>query len=81
MEIRIKFFAALREIIGKDEIEIEWMEGMTDLTVKAFLQNTFFKAADLFDQSLMAINGKYAESNILIMPDDEIAILPPVSGG
>ncbi len=30
---------------------------------------------------LIAVNGEYAEPDLLLYPNDEIAIIPPVSGG
>ena len=80
MGLRVRFFAALRDKIGP-EIRIEWEQGLTGPEVLRFLKRTFGEVSVLLDHSLIAINGEYKERNVLIGPEDELAVLPPVSGG
>lgn len=81
MEIKVSLFAALREAAGKPEVMLSWKQGMTSRDVVAQLKKDFYPAASLFDASFVAINGNYAEPGMVLGPEDEVAVLPPVSGG
>ena len=81
MQLRIKFFAALREILGTEEIRLDWSRGMTDQDVMNLLKQRFREIAPLLDHSLVAVNGEYTGPAHVLMPEDEVAALPPVSGG
>ena len=81
MQLRVRFFAALREIIGAEEIRLDWNKGMTNHDVMNLLKRRFHEIAPLLDHSLVAVNGEYMEPSHVLMPEDEVAILPPASGG
>ena len=81
MEMKVKLFAALRDGAGADQIQIEWKQGITCRDVLTEIKNRFAFMAALFEKSFIAVNGGYADFSRNLMPEDEIAILPPVSGG
>ena len=81
MEIKINLFAALRDAAGKPEVRIPWKQGMTCLDVVGQLKEKFYLAASLWAVSFVAVNGHYAEAGTVLNPEDEVAVLPPVSGG
>ncbi len=81
MEIKISLFAALRDASGETEVRLPWRQGMTPLDIVEQLQKRFRPAASLFAVSFVAINGQYAEQTAVLEPEDEVAVLPPVSGG
>lgn len=81
MELQIKLFAALREQMGTGEISVPWTENMTELDVMSFLKNEFDGAAPLLERSLVVVNGEQVGPRVSIFPEDEVAVLPPVSGG
>jgi MoaD family protein len=76
---RVRLFAALREIAGASEVEVA---GQTVGEVVA-------AAADMFGErfakvaavSSFVVNGERAAASDPLAPSDEVAILPPVSGG
>ena len=76
MEVRVRLFAALRERAGTDEIAVELPEG-------ARVNDALARLGGLIDgiPVVMAINREYAESDALLAPGDEVALIPPVSGG
>ncbi len=81
MEIKIHLFAALRDAAGKTEVKLPWKQGMTSLDVVEQLKKNFCSTASLLESSFVAVNGNYAERSAVLGPEDEVAVLPPMSGG
>jgi molybdopterin converting factor subunit 1 len=76
---RIKAFGITKDIIGDREMVIE-VEGQTVAALRQKLQNSYPQLAGL--RSLfIAVNSSYAEDGSTIQETDEIALIPPVSGG
>ncbi len=75
--ITIKFFASLREEVGKNELQIEASEQLTI----AKIWNQVCDGIPLPNHVLMAINMEYTDSNALVKDGDEVAFFPPVTGG
>jgi molybdopterin synthase catalytic subunit/molybdopterin converting factor small subunit len=76
MTVRVRLFAALRERAGADEVELELPPGAR---VGDALERLGDLAAGL--PLVMAINREYADADAPLAPDDELALIPPVSGG
>jgi molybdopterin converting factor subunit 1 len=76
MQIRVRLFAGLRERVGVDELELELPDGAT---VADALERLEPVAGDL--QVVMAVNREYAQAGDPLSSDDELALIPPVSGG
>jgi molybdopterin converting factor subunit 1 len=76
MQIRVRLFAGLRERAGVDELELELPDGAT---VADALERLEPLAGDL--KVVMAVNREYADAADPLHPDDELALIPPVSGG
>ena len=81
MEIKINLFAALKDAAGKAEVRLPWKQGMTCRDILEELKKDFYSTASLLEHSFVAVNGNYAELGMNLMPEDEIAVMPPVSGG
>ena len=80
MKYKINLFGITRDIVGSSITEIE-MEQLSDVqAVLGKLRTKFPKLRDI--KSLMvAVNSEYAEGDLLLTENDEIALIPPVSGG
>ena len=81
MRVTVRLFARLRDIAGAAEIDREVPPGATASTVWHELVRDF---PDLgaYERSLStAINADYARMNDAVHEGDEVAFLPPVSGG
>ena len=81
MNIKVNLFAALKDAAGAAEISLPWRQGMTCRDILLELKSSLAPAAFLVERSFVAVNGNYAEPEKYAMPEDEIAVLPPVSGG
>lgn len=77
--IRVRLFAALRELAGESEIEVAGrsVADVTDRLGERFGE----RFAAIAEVSSFVVNGERASSDTPIAEGDEVAILPPVSGG
>jgi MoaE-MoaD fusion protein len=76
VQVRIRLFAALRERAGAGEIELELPDG-------ARVSDALAELAPLTDgvPVVMAVNQEYAAAEAELSSGDELALIPPVSGG
>jgi molybdopterin synthase catalytic subunit len=82
MTVRVRLFAVLRERAGSDSIEVELPEGGTVSDVLERLADEPPLDAVLERMPVrMAVNRAYAADDTRLTPDDELALIPPISGG
>ena len=84
MTVKVLFFASLRDAAGTDELHIDLAEpvlldGLL-ATLEARLDTTGFAALTAKNVRI-AINQVLATGPLLVRPGDEVAFLPPVTGG
>ncbi len=80
MKCRIKAFGISREIVGGRMVEIELPDKQTVAELKNQLFRKYPSLAAL-NSVYIAVNNEYAEEAVLLKEGDEIALIPPVSGG
>jgi molybdopterin converting factor subunit 1 len=80
--VRVRLFAALREQAGRDSIEIELGEGATVADALEQLSSQP-PLAGLLERLpvAMAVNRDYASAETPLRAEDELALIPPISGG
>jgi molybdopterin converting factor small subunit len=76
VKVKVLAFARYSELLGFAEAELP----LPDLPILSELLN-LPNFAMLPNDALLAINRKFVGRNEPIAPDDEIALMPPVSGG
>ena len=81
MQIRVLFFATLREIAKTKELELEVPEGTTLQQLKPMLVKRIPALAPVLMTSLASVNKEFAFDADEIPPGAEVAFFPPVSGG
>ena len=81
MLITIHLFARLREIAGASEFQRNVREGATAQVVWNQLATEFPAFADYATAVSCAVNEEYARLTATLKDGDEVAFLPPVSGG
>lgn len=81
MRIRVRLFARQREIAGSREVLVELAEGSTIEGAWAALAAAYPALADGRPYVRFARNGEYAAADEPLAEGDEVACIPPVSGG
>ena len=78
--MRILFFAQLREVTGVEQAEIE-VDSVDASSLWKSLLSMWPGLAAHQPQIRLARNGRYVESGEAFERGDEVALIPPVSGG
>mmetsp|Transcript_23407 Transcript_23407/g.40003 ORF Transcript_23407/g.40003 Transcript_23407/m.40003 type:complete len:82 (-) Transcript_23407:389-634(-) len=81
MKIKVLFFAAAREEAGTSEAEVELDEGTDTKTFLRVLEEQFPRLQTLLPRCALARNGEYVQGDEVLAHSDEVALIPPVSGG
>jgi molybdopterin converting factor subunit 1 len=81
MRVAVKLFAAGRELAGAAEavVEVDAVACVRD--VRRALAERYAALAALAARSLVAVNAEYADDGQRVTPGDDVALIPPVSGG
>jgi MoaE-MoaD fusion protein len=81
MRVRVLFFGILKDLAQRTNDTLELREGATvrEMLAQCELQIPQIKAS--LPSSAVAVNQHYADAETRLKPGDEIALLPPVSGG
>ena len=79
MKYKVRAFGVTRDLLGGRESVME-IQGQTVAALRAQLISMYPQLAGL--KSLMiAVNNEYADDSTELQESDEIALIPPVSGG
>lgn len=81
MQIQVRLFAALREIVGTADFTHDAPPGATARTVWSALASAHPALVPYETVSSCAVNAEYAPFDATLKENDEVAFLPPVSGG
>lgn len=80
--IRVLLFAGLAEVAGSTAVTIETSgKSLSVNDVRTILMEKYPAMSDLLSKSLAAVNQEYAEADLVVTSSDEVAFIPPVSGG
>lgn len=81
MTVRVRLFAALRERAGCGDLVWEIQPAETAHDVWVALRAAFPRLGDVGEQVAFAVNQEYVDRSYPLNDNDELAIIPPVSGG
>jgi molybdopterin converting factor small subunit len=81
MKLQIRLFAAARQLAQSEVLEVDCHEGATLADVREALRATCPALAPLLTHVRFAVNAQYAPDQHVVVPEDQIACIPPVSGG
>ena len=81
MRVRVRLFARLRDIVGAGELERDVPAEATVRLLWESLTREFSELSQYAASISSAVNAEYARMETLLQDDDEVAFLPPVSGG
>lgn len=80
VRVRVRLFASLREEVGSDVVEVEVGESASVGGLLEAFRDRYPEARG-GDHLLVAVNQEIADRTSALRPEDEVALLPPVSGG
>jgi molybdopterin converting factor subunit 1 len=81
MKARVRLFARLAELAGTRETEVELGEGLSAGEAFRLLCRRYPALEGLGGSLLFAVNAEYVSPEHPLAEDDELALIPPVSGG
>jgi len=81
VQVRLLFFASIKDIIGARQIDVEIPSGTTVGKLLELLEEKYPRIAGYRSILLTSVNEEYANREATIADGDEVAIFPPVSGG
>ena len=81
MKAKVRFFARLAELAGTRETEVELGEGLSVAEAFRALCRRFPGLADHAHSLMYAVNAEYVSADHPLRAGDELALIPPVSGG
>jgi len=81
MIIKLLFFASYQDIAGSSEQSIDLPDASTVDDASAWLVDRFPNFAEALPKGRVAVNLEFAEPSQSLADGDEVAFMPPVSGG
>lgn len=81
VQIQVLFFGMLKDIVGRSEERLELAGPLRLEGVFSHYANQFPRLREMASSIVVARNQEFAESGSEVSDGDEIAFLPPVSGG
>jgi molybdopterin converting factor small subunit len=81
MNVRVQFYAQLRDLVGIRELELELPDGapVRDLLERVYVQRPALRGHD--KSILIGAGLEFVDRNYKLKPGEEISIMPPVQGG
>ena len=80
VEVNILLFGITKDLVGKQRLTLQIPVKTTVSEFREILQAHYPELIEL-NSVAIALNNEYAQENNLINAHDEIALIPPVSGG
>lgn len=81
MRVRVLYFGVLKETFGREDEMLEMAEGADVGGLLAICRDRGLAPASLWESLAVAVNEEYARVGQVLRDGDEVALLPPVSGG
>jgi molybdopterin converting factor subunit 1 len=81
MQVTVRLFARLRDLVGAGELRREAADAATVESIWHALVSDYPAIAPYAASMSCAVNAEYARMTTKLRDGDEVAFLPPVSGG
>jgi molybdopterin converting factor subunit 1 len=81
MRVRVLYFGVLKDAFGRGVEEMELAEGASVADLIGACRGRYAGVGAVWDSIAVAVNQEYARGVVVLKDGDEVAFLPPVSGG
>jgi len=81
MILHVRLFARARDLAAADTLSVELPPGATVADLRRRMAAVTPALAPLLPRCAVAVNNDFAEEDRVVTETDEVAVLPPVSGG
>ena len=81
MRLRVRLFAAARQLVGKDTVEVDVGDRATVAELRGQLAAQFPELATIVEGAAFAVDEAYAGDATILDKQADVACIPPVSGG
>jgi molybdopterin converting factor subunit 1 len=81
MQVRVLYFGILKDVVGRSFSEMDLPEGLSVAELVGRHEREKGASAEVWSSIAVAVNQQYAKPEDVLRDGDEVALLPPVSGG
>jgi molybdopterin converting factor subunit 1 len=81
VRVSVRLFAGLSDLVGHREVELELLDGATVAHLREQLASQYPAVAPLMSTLVCAVDEEYVPNEHPLRPGDQVALIPPVSGG
>jgi molybdopterin synthase sulfur carrier subunit len=81
MNIHIRYFASLREIVGLSEEQLTLPQDASVAEARAALLTRYPRLQPIMERCLCAVNRGYVAPETTLHEGDELVFIPPMGGG
>jgi molybdopterin converting factor subunit 1 len=81
VKIEVRLFAMARDLAGSETVQLELPSGATLGDLRSEFLHRYPSFSSVQRHLLFAVNAEYADDKTPLNANDEVACIPPVSGG
>jgi len=81
MIVKMLFFASCRDLVGAGEREVTLEAGATVTDLISDIASEHPRFVEMVPSLMISVNQEYVERDSVLEDGDEVAFIPPVSGG
>src|SRR3989454_5398236 len=81
MQVTVRLFATYREVAGSKELKVQLAAGATVRSLLDAIYETHPRLKGYEESMILAVNHEFVDAASTLREGDEVALMPPVSGG
>ena len=81
MKVKVLFFASCRDLLGQSERVMDVDDGASVNDLIAELASEHGRFVEMAPSLMVSVNHEYVDRDAALEDGDEVAFIPPVSGG